>query len=164
MKGKIIVSSILSAMVGAAAGAASVTNTVGKRTNEYKQLADKHLALLVLMNDWMKTKQEGKSIELYFQKNNYKSVAIYGLSYVGERLLDELKDSNIEVKYAIDRNAESMYSEVDVYLPGDILPEVDVIVVTAISFFDNIYDILVDKVKCPIVSMEDVLYEISCLE
>lgn len=164
MKGKIIVSSILSAMVGAAAGAASVANTVGKSTNEYKQLADKHLALLVLMNDWMKTKQEGKSIDLYFEKNNYKSVAIYGLSYVGERLLDELKDSNIEVKYAIDRNAESMYSEVDVYLPGDTLPEVDVIVVTAISFFDSIYDILVDKVKCPIVSMEDVLYEISCLE
>lgn len=161
MKGKIIVSSILSAMVGAAAGAASVANKVGKSTNEYKQLADKHLALLVLMNDWMKTKQEGKSIESYFEKNKYKSVAIYGLSYVGERLLEELKDSNIEVKYAIDRNAESIYSEVDVYLPGDILPEVDVIVVTAISFFDNIYDILVDKVKCPIVSMKDVLYEIA---
>ena len=72
-----------------------------------------------------------------------------------------MKESGIEVKYAIDKNANSIYSDLEVYLPEDGFPDVDVIVVTAISFFDEIYDLLVGKIDCAIVSLQDILYELS---
>lgn len=161
MKGKMVLSTVLGTVIGAVGGSAVVGNTASKNIEKMRTMSDKHLALFLVMNEWMKTKQEGKHIREYFEKNEYKSVAIYGLSYIGERLLEELKDCGVEVKYAIDKNADSIYADIDVHLPDEDLPEVDVIVVTAVYFFDEIHDNLIDKVSCPIVSFEDVLYEIS---
>ena len=125
-----------------------------------KDLADKHRDLFLLMNQWVKIKQEGKSISEYLQQSGYKKVAIYGLSYVGETLLDELKDSSIMLAYGIDKNADNIYADIDVVSLNDKLDEVDVIIVTAITFFDQIVEELSNKVKCPIVSIEDILYDI----
>lgn len=82
------------------------------------------------------------------------------MSYAGETLVEELKDSNIEVKYGIDKNADSMYIDVDVLTIEDDLESVDAIVVTAITFFDEIEEKLSEKMDCPIISLEDILYEI----
>lgn len=160
MKKGTVLSSILGATVGAVGGAAVAGKVCTKNAEKWKKMSDKHLALFLLMNEWMKTKQEGKCIKDYFDKHEYKTVAIYGMSYIGERLLDELADSGIEVKYAIDRNADAIYSDIEVCSPEDELPEVDVIIVTAVYFFDEIYDQLSKKVQCSVESLEDVLYEI----
>ena len=40
------------------------------------------------------------------------------------------------------------------------MPECDCVVVTAIYFFDEIERLLAEKVSCPIVSLEDILYEV----
>lgn len=164
MKGKGILSVIAGVVAGAAAGVAGgvafAGNTIGKNADKYRVMSNKHLALFQLMNDWLITKQEGKSITEYFNKNSYKSIAVYGLSYVGERVLDELKDSGIEVKYGIDKNAKSIFSDIEVYLPEDELPEVDAIIVTPVYFFDEIYEMLSDIVSCPIISMQDILQDI----
>lgn len=79
---------------------------------------------------------------------------------LGEHLYEELNGSDITVTYAIDKNADAIYAEVAVVTPDDTLEPVDVIVVTAITFFDEIEEILAEKVDCPIVSLEDILYEI----
>ena len=42
----------------------------------------------------------------------------------------------------------------------DTLDDVDAIVVTAVTFFDEIEDELHKKVNCPILSLEDILYEV----
>lgn len=161
MKGNMVLSTVLGTVIGAVGGSAVIGNTASKSIEKMRAMSEKHLALFLLMNEWMKTKQEGKHIKEYFEKNEYKSVAIYGLSYIGERLLDELKDCGVEVKYAVDKNADSIYADLDVHLPDEELPKVDVVVVTAVYFFDEIYNNLMDKVSCPIVSLEDVIYEIS---
>ncbi len=161
MKKKEILSTLLGTMIGGVGGSIVVGSSISKNVEKWRNMSDKHLELFLLMNEWMKTKQEGRHIKEYFEKNEYKTVAIYGLSYIGERLIDELKESGIEVKYAIDKNANSIYSDLEVYLPEDGFPDVDVIVVTAISFFDEIYDLLVSKIDCAIVSLQDILYELS---
>lgn len=161
MKRKMILSSTLGTIIGAVGGSVMIGKAASKNVDKWKIMSDKHLALFLLMNEWMKAKHDGKHIKDYFENNDYKSIAIYGLSYVGERLLDELKDCGIKVKYAIDKNADSLNTDIDVYLPDEELPDADVIVVTAIYFFDEIYNNLIDKVSCPIVSFEDVLYEIE---
>lgn len=148
-----------SAALGLGAGVL-VKNKVMKTTkSDDKMYAEKHLAILQLFNQWMRTKQEGKSIIDYLHKNDIKTVAIYGMSYVGERLYDELKDSDIEIKYAIDKNADGIYAEVDVLSPEEDLPEVDLIIVTAVYFYNEIEDMLSKVTDCHISSLEDILYE-----
>ena len=48
----------------------------------------------------------------------------------------------------------------DVLTPDDDLPEVDLIVVTPVHYFDEIEEMLADKVDCPVISIEDVVYEV----
>lgn len=164
MKGKGLLSTIVGVVAGVTAGAvggaAVAGKAIGENADKYREMSGKHLALFLLMNEWLIAKQEGKSITEYFEKNSYKSIAVYGLSYVGERVLDELKDSGIEVKYGIDKNADSIFSDIEVYHPEDELPEVDAIIVTPVFFFDEICNVLNKKVTCPIISMEEVLHEI----
>lgn len=156
--------SILSTLAGVAIGAGTVIGTVGRITageaQKAKAMSDKHLALFLMMNQWVKVKQEGKNLSSYFEKNGYKRIAIYGMSYTGETLVNELKGTGIEVVYAIDRNADSIYTDVDVLCMEDDLEEVDAVVVTAIAFFDEIEEALSAKMDCPILSMEDILYEV----
>lgn len=160
MKGTTILSTFIGTVAGAIGGAAVAGNTMGKSIKQWKALSDKHLSLFLLMNEWMKTKQEGKEIADFFKQEEYNTVAIYGMSYVGERVYDELKGAGIDVKYAIDRNAATIYSDIPLYTPEDDLPEVDVIVVTAVAFYEEIRDMLSERVEIPIVSFEDILYEI----
>ena len=150
--------SVLSAVIGAAAGAGVVKKTVIGETEKVQ--SDKHLALYLMMNQWVKVKQAGKSPAAYLERNGYKKIAIYGMSYAGETLLDELKGTGIEVAYAIDRNAASIYSEVGVVSMEDNFEEVDAVVVTAIAFFDEIEEALETKMDYPILSLEDILYEV----
>ena len=42
----------------------------------------------------------------------------------------------------------------------DDLAVVDSVVVTAITFFDEIEEQLLQKMDCPILSLEDILYEV----
>ena len=82
------------------------------------------------------------------------------MSYVGERLIEELKVSNIEVAYGIDREAKALNMDVEVVTLDDDLKEVDAVVVTAITFFEEIAEKLEKKLECPIISLEDILFEI----
>lgn len=159
-KGIVGVLSLLTGLTGAAAGAISVGRVMGEKIADRQKLADKHLALYLMMNQWVKVKQEGKNLSSYFEKNGYKKIAVYGMNYVGETLLSELKETGIEVAYAIDRKADTIYADVDVYTPEDSLEQVDAVVVTAITFFDEIEEKLSEKLDCPIISLEDILYEV----
>lgn len=152
--------SALSALAGAAVGAGTIGRAAGKAAGKKQIMSDKHLALFLMMNQWVQVKQEGKNIADYLEKNGYKTIAIYGMSYAGERLLDELKGSNVTVKYGIDKKADGIYSDVDVVSPGDVTDDVDAVIVTSIYFMDEIEEALSAKMSCPILSLEDILYEV----
>lgn len=152
--------SIISALLGGIVGAGVVGKSMMEKGNSIQTMSDKHFSLFLMMNQWVKVKQERKSLAEYFKKEGYKNIAIYGMSYAGETLLEELKDTDIHVAYGIDKGAESIYAEIKIVSPDDNLQEVDVIVVTAITFFEDIEEKLSKKVNCPIVSLEDILYEL----
>lgn len=147
-------------LLGVAVGILCAGKIIGASANEKKQMSDKHLELFLMMNQWVKAKQEGKNLSSYFEKNGYKKIAIYGMSYAGESLLNELQGTDTKVVYGIDKNADSIYADVDIVSVEDALAEVDAVVVTAITFFEKIEEILSSKLNCPILSLEDVLYEI----
>lgn len=112
------------------------------------------------MNQWVQVKQEGKNLASYFETNSYKKIAIYGMSYAGETLLNELKGAIVQVAYGIDNNTEAIYSGIDILSMEDTLPSVDAVVVTAITYFDEIAEKLQEKMDCPVISLEDILYEV----
>ena len=130
------------------------------KTKKVQLMSDKHLALFLMMNQWVKVKQEGKSLAVYFETNGFKKIAIYGMSYAGETLVDELKNTGITVAYGIDKRADSLYADLEIVTMEDDLGDVDAIVVTAITFFDEIEEQLLEKIDCPILSLEDILYEV----
>jgi FlaA1/EpsC-like NDP-sugar epimerase len=151
---------VVSALTGAVVSFVITQKSESKKTNSVRWYSDKHLSLFLMMNQWVKVKQEGKNIATYFEKNGYKNIAIYGMGYAGKTLLEELNGTDINVAYAIDRNADNICTDVDVVLPDEELEDVDVIVVTAIANFDEVEDMLSEKTDCPIISLEDVLYEV----
>lgn len=122
------------------------------------KLANKHLDMFLLMNRWIQNKNEKKEIADYLLKKGIHSIAIYGMNYIGETLHIELKNTPIKVEYAIDQNAETMYAECDIFSPKEELPQVDMVIVTPLTGFDVIKDMLEKKVSCKIVSIEDIVY------
>ena len=150
----------LSSITGAVVGATIAGKTSSEEIRKQKGYAEKHLALYLMMNQWVKVKQENKSISDYLQRKGYKKIAIYGMHYAGETLLSELIGSDITVEYGIDKDANAIFTNIDVVTPDDELKDVDAVIVTAITFFESIEEMLAEKMNCPIVSLETILYEL----
>ena len=54
--------SLLSTLGGAVAAAAAVKKVTGEATEVQHNLSEKHLALFLMMNQWVAVKQEGKNL------------------------------------------------------------------------------------------------------
>lgn len=150
---------VLSAFVGGAVGAVNVYRREHRKLNMEEKTTRKDDAILKAYSHWLRRKQKGESFIDYFEKNGYKKIAVYGMHYLGDSLLSELEGSDIEVVCAIDKHAELRYTDIPLYKPEEEIPEVDAVVVTAFFFFDEIEEMMSDKVSCPIVSIEDIIYE-----
>lgn len=155
---KAIISALL-ALIGAIAGGLIVGKRFNSKWKRTVESSRKNKELFILMNQWVGVKQEGKNIADYLIKNKYFKVAIYGMSYVGDTLYNELKNGEIEVAYGIDRNVSCIYSDIKVVSPDDVLEDVDAVIVTAITYFDEIEEKLSLKMGCPILCLSDILYE-----
>jgi hypothetical protein len=111
-----------------------------------------------LLNEWLKLKQEGKSLEQFFLDHDYRTIAIYGMGELGNRIKDELKNSEIIIGYGIDKNLSSTTSDLKIVTMDSQLEPVDVIVVTAIFDFSNIKDELENVVDYKVISLEEVVH------
>lgn len=140
-----------------------VKKSMCEQLRKLQQLSDKHLAIMNLFSMWLQNKEAGLKIEDYLKEQQIKRIAIYGMSFVGERLYDELEQSDIKVVYCIDKNANNIYKDINVLTPDSGLEKeesVDAIVVTAFVFFDEIEANLKKKVNVPILSIDDIVYSL----
>ncbi|MDE6386764.1 MAG: hypothetical protein K2L82_03020 [Lachnospiraceae bacterium] len=126
----------------------------------WKKTAEKNIGLFMLMNQWVRVKQEGKKLDAYFINNNYQKIAVYGMSYIGLRIIRELKDSEIEIAYGIDKRAEELSSDLKLFTLEDDLPDIDAVVVTLLSEYDEVYEAISTKVNCPVIAIEDIFNEV----
>lgn len=124
--------------------------------------AEKYHALFRMMCAWMTKEKTGHSLEAYLKKSKFKKIAIYGMSDVGKLLLMELAESEIKVDYVIDKNPDAIcgVGDLKVYHPQESLPEVDVVIVTAISYMEEIKQQFEGKFSFQIASLEDIVYEL----
>lgn len=101
------------------------------------------------------SKAGGGSIERYLCEKDYHKIMIYGAGYIGERLIDELEDSQVEIVAAMDRAV--VFADVPVISVNDEIPDVDCIVVTPVFYFEDIYKMLSEKTNIPILSISEIV-------
>ena len=127
-----------------------------KEIHKMKNLAFKNYELLICSINWIKNYDK---VEKYILKGGYKKIAIYGMSYLGQCLEETLRKKDIKVICGIDRNASQLYNmNIPIYNSSDNLPEVDVVIVTAVTSYQQIESNLKKKnINIDIVSLEDIL-------
>ena len=146
------------AIAAAAFAGYKICNSIcDKKIQDSAKHSQKDGRIIQLYHQWMKVKHMGKSVEKFLIDNNYNSIAIYGMGYLGKSLYNELKDSSINIDYIIDRNKDNVKVDCEVYSPVENLPETDLVIVTAIASMDEIVDDLTDKVT-GLMSLEDIIY------
>ena len=119
------------------------------------------------MKKWLENRNQGKTFAEYFKECGYKTVAIYEITDMGKLLYDEIKDSDIEVAYFVDRNAEGL-REVD-GIPVIMLQDVskmqksrpaDILVVSPVVDYNKITKALAHFApELPTMYIKDVVYE-----
>lgn len=123
-----------------------------------KELAKKHLTLYLLMNQWVRKKQEQKELAEYLQRMGCRQIALYGMGLVGETVYQELKNSAVTVLYAIDKEVTNMGEYgIKVVHPEEELEPVDAIIVTPVFYYNSINKMLSEKVSCPVYSIDELI-------
>lgn len=119
---------------------------------------------VIVYDYWVYLHIRNKKLEDYFRGHNYKTIAIYGMGYIGNRIFDELHGSSVKVMFAIDKAAEGIEFDIPILNMENIsllnmIGKVDVIVVTAINQYQNILHNFQKICNKPVVSIEDILLE-----
>lgn len=124
---------------------------------EQKEQLEKCERQLFLLKRWVMQSKEIDSLQIYLDKNGFQKVAIYGMEHLGQCLARRLADLSpkLEILYGID--VDRVSSEIEIYRPEDIMPEADVVIVTAISEYEVIKGELKKKFLCPVVSLEEII-------
>jgi len=126
-----------------------------------RKAAMKHMEMFHLMNRWVEIKRDKHILADYFNEKKIESIAIYGMNYIGNRLLKELSNTAIDVKYGIDVDVRLFYPDFRILRFEDDFDVVDAVVVTPFLHFEEIKCKLREKIDCPIINIEDILYEIE---
>lgn len=135
------------------------TDVIKDNEAYYFDLARKNQFIMNLLNQWLVLRQSGRSLIPWFEKHHYEKVVVYGMGMLGRRLIDELADSKIKIVYVIDQKAEQYTGAFPVYASCMENESVDVIVITAVTYYEELASALKTKVQCDIASLEDIFTE-----
>ena len=110
---------------------------------------------------WLKAKNEGLDMGEYFREQNYHNIAIYGAGKLCVSLYEEIKDiDNINILYVVDKGNEKRLDDIEIIKLNEVRSkkEPDVVIVTPIYDYKEIEKEIRKEYKCPIVSLEDLIY------
>lgn len=106
---------------------------------------------------WMRLETRSGGVYQFILDNGFRKVAIYGMGNLGRSLCDELSHNQVEVVYVIDKNKSINCSGYQCYTMQDELPEADVVIITPITYFEEISKELSKKLTCPLLSLDDII-------
>lgn len=113
-----------------------------------------------ISTEWFKGYIIGMRIENWLIKENYRSVAVYGMGILGELTYLTLKQSGqINVKYALDKNKNQKIKDLSTYSLGEKVEPVQLIIVTAITSYEEIKNNIVENIgfECQTISLMQLL-------
>lgn len=119
-------------------------------TEEYKRY-------LLMMNQWLILKQEGKDISRYLVNHGYRRVVIYGMGLYGRHIVRELADSEVTICYGIDKKETESYMGVDIIRPEEKLKGIDLVINSALRYSAEIRDTLKNICECEIIDLDELV-------
>lgn len=111
------------------------------------------------LDKWLTIKERGKCLAQYFEKNNVKSIGIYGYGVLGKHLVKELYESDVTIKYIIDKKKLDTFYNIKVIRPEEQIQDLDMIVVTAYYYWNEIVELISRKGTYQIISLETIVNE-----
>lgn len=114
-----------------------------------------------IMQKWNLLDESGIFLRDFFEKYGYYNIAIYGMGQLGEKLYHQLENTGISVKYVVDRHENEKLKDVLQLKPDDKWEIVDAFVVTTMMKFADLENEITDRVGCPVVSLEEIIFELE---
>lgn len=135
---------------------------IDKKNDNYKEkvlieLNEKYKSYWQILNKWLTLKENDKCLSKSLLQRKIKKIAIYGIGMLGKHLIEELKNTEVEIVYGIDRRSDGINVDFPIVSPNDDLPQVDAIIVTATYDYENIKKKLKDKIECAIFSLTELI-------
>ena len=164
----IAVTGVLAFMTGFFAGSVRTAKKIMKQYDEQRETADKHQRYEMVYSTWLMAKKYGVPLDAYLMKQGIHKVVIYGTTEYGFRLYHELKDTQVEVLYALDRNPKYKIPGLKTYRWGDKNeqpPEeqkqsADAVIVSLFLMMDEIEPALSEAGYTCIISLEQLIYNL----
>ena len=119
---------------------------------------------IAMFKRWLENRNVGKTFADYLTEYGFKTIAIFDAGEIGQLLYAEVKNSEIEVKYFIDRNAEGIRTidGIPVIQPNIIekMEVVDLVLVSPVFDYVQVSKLFVDiNPRIGTISMKDAVYE-----
>ena len=142
-----------------------ITANLHRRKESGESIVNRRNACFTrLFDKWLRIKEEGKHLNSYFREKGYRNIAIYGIGMTGKHLLADLKETEIQVVYGIDRQGKQLNYPFPIYTIEEQIPEADVVVVTVTYEFDSIYQELKTRFGGYIASLEEIVDFVDTLD
>lgn len=152
---------MISLVIGIIAGVIMITGFCEKiMTNEVER-ANKNGYIFRKVCKWLRAEQRRQTIDLKLRERQISEVAIYGNGEMGKCLIRELENSDVKIKYLIDKNSNSNELTYKCYHPKDLLPEVQAIIITPIYQYAEIVAELKYSGNVQIISLEELIDELG---
>lgn len=121
-----------------------------------KQRADKYELYMNALDEWLRLAENDIWIGTYFINRNIKKIGIYGYSMFAKHLIVQMKDTDVEISFLVDKQKDKLNIDIPVFLPEETLPKHDILVVTSFFYYDEIKKELGDKYK--MISLQEVIF------
>ncbi|MGP8312064.1 glycoside hydrolase family 99-like domain-containing protein [Enterocloster aldenensis] len=135
------------------------TDTKDNLIEVYKSRADQYKRYWRLMDQWMRKKEHKICLGTILKKMGVGSIAVYGIGILGEHLIRDIEQSDIDIRYGIDARKSKIAHPFPVLSPNQDFPAVDIIVVSVIHEYDDIKEKLSKATSIPIISLEELVLE-----
>ncbi len=144
---KDILRRLFTAVIGFTGGVIFMIYRCGYILEGKQKKLNKYFTYYKFLDSWLSWKENNNNYAEYFNENSIETVAIYGMGRIGKRLKNELENAGIKIAYVIDEGETIIYSKEIHYNLRDILPAVDLIIVTPIDEFEEIRNRILDNNK-----------------
>ena len=138
----------------------AAVSTFDEIRKEYKWRSDNNKlhSFYDLLLQWVENNTKGYNWAKILKSNGISNVAIYGMKELGEQVYLELCEAGVEVLYVIDKRKNELSINVPICSIDDDLPDVDAIIVTAITYFEEIKEDLKKHTDIHVINLADLIF------
>lgn len=118
---------------------------------------------LATFNKWVNIEEKGYRIAEWLKNHNFNKVAVYGYGYLGKHLVHELEADSINIEFILDKSSQAVHPTLKICHDLNEISTVDVIIVTAVYYYEVIREELEKVTLSKIVSLWDILNDLDLI-